>query len=98
MARDAFNRRLKELNFVESCPCDPSQQSKHLKLKIVVYHGTFHKTNIRSFSELSGKDEILVYRLLKNSINLSEYWLMTKQFSSLMNQPINLQINEIKEK
>tara|TARA_B100000900_G_scaffold376115_1_gene358658 strand:+ start:88 stop:786 length:699 start_codon:yes stop_codon:yes gene_type:complete len=97
-ARKAFNKRLKELIFVESCPCDPCQQSKNLKLKIVVHYGTFHETTIRNFSELSGKDVILVHRLLKNSINLSEYWIMTKQFSSLMNQPINLQINEIKEK
>ncbi len=97
-ARGAFKKRLKELTFVESCPCDPCQQSKNLKLKIVVHYGTFHETIIRNFSELSGKNVILVHRLLKNSLNLSEYWLMTKQFSSLANQPINLQINEVKEK
>ena len=97
-ARRAFNKRLKELTFVESCPCDPCQQSKNLKLKIVVHYGTFHEITIRNFSELSGKDVILVHRLLKNSINVSEYWLMTKQFSSLVEQPINLKINEIKEK
>ena len=98
LARNEFNERLKQLTFVESCPCDPCQQSKNLKLKIVAHHGTFHETTIRSFSELSGKDVILVHRLLKNSINLSEYWLMTKQFSSLMSQSINWQLNEIKEK
>ena len=97
-AREAFNKRQKELTFVESCPCDPCQQSKNLKLKIVVHYGSFHETTIRSFSELSGKDVILVHRLLKNSINLSEYWLMTKQFLSLVNQPMNLKITEIKEK
>ena len=64
----------------------------------MAHHGTFHETTIRSFSELSGKDVILVHRLLKNSINLSEYWLMTKQFSSLLSQTINWQLNEIKEK
>lgn len=96
LARDEFNERLKQLMFVESCPCDPCQQSKNLKLKIVAHHGTFHKTTIRSFAELSGKDIILVHRLLKNSINLSEYWLMTKQFSSLMSQNINWQLNEVK--
>ena len=98
IAKSAFDKRLKQLTFVESCPCDPCQQSKNLKLKIVAHHGTFHETIIRSFSELSGKDVILVHRLLKNSINFSEYWLMTKQFLSSVDQPINLQIKEIKEK
>ena len=98
IAKSAFNKRLKQLTFVESCPCDPCQQSKNLKLKIVAHHGTFHETIIRSFSELSGKDVILVHRLLKNSIIFSEYWLMTKQFLSFVNQPKNLQIKEIKEK
>jgi len=72
------------LKFVESGRCDPCQQSKNLRLKIVVHRGAFQLTKIRNFTELAGESVIFVHRLLKNGIKSDEYWLFSKQVSDLL--------------
>ena len=72
------------LQYVQACPCDPCQQSKDLRLKIVVHRGNFKISQIREFTELAGQDVIFVHRLLKNSIRTDEYWLFTEDFKNLL--------------
>lgn len=83
-AQAVFRAKLADLKFVESCPCDPCQQSKNLRLKIVVHRGAFQLTKIRNFTELAGESVIFVHRLLKNGIKSDEYWLFSKQVSDLL--------------
>ena len=41
VTREKFNSKVSLLQFVQSCPCDPCQQSKNLKLKMFLHKGFF---------------------------------------------------------
>ncbi len=77
ITRERFNAKVNSLQFVQSCPCDPCQQSKNLKLKMFLHKGYFHQTEIRNNKELSGEAVIFIHRLLKNKIKSSEYFLFS---------------------
>ncbi len=93
----AFLDRLNALQFVSACPCDPCQQSKNLRLKMVFHKATFQLTQIRNLTELAGEDVILIHRLLKNSIRSDEYWLFTKTFSDYISPRSGLDLRSISE-
>ena len=76
--REKFNSKVNSLQFVQSCPCDPCQQSKNLKLKMFLHKGFFHQTEIRNNQELSGEALIFIHRMLKNKIKSSEYFLFSE--------------------
>ena len=84
LAQKKFREKLSALQYVQACPCDPCQQSKDLRLKIVVHRGEFKISQIREFIELAGQDVIFVHRLLKNSIRSDEYWLFSENFKNLL--------------
>ena len=77
IARERFNSKVNSLQFVQSCPCDPCQQSKNLKLKMFLHKGFFNQTEIRNNQELSGEALIFIHRLLKNKVKSSEYFLFS---------------------
>ena len=84
LAQKKFREKLSALQYVQACPCDPCQQSKDLRLKIIVHRGEFKISQIREFIELAGQDVIFVHRLLKNSIRSDEYWLFSENFKNLL--------------
>ena len=92
-AQEKFKEKLSSLEYVQACPCDPCQQSKDLRLKIVVHRGEFKISLIREFTELAGQDVIFVHRLLKNSIRSDEYWLFTESFKDLLKSDF---VNDLK--
>ena len=77
ITRERFNSKVNSLQFVQSCPCDPCQQSKNLKLKMFLHKGYFTQTEIRNNQELSGEALIFIHRLLKNKVKSSEYFLFS---------------------
>ena len=78
VTREKFNSKVSLLQFVQSCPCDPCQQSKNLKLKMFLHKGFFNQTEIRNNQELSGEALIFIHRMLKNKIKSSEYFLFSE--------------------
>ena len=84
-ANKAFNEKASKLVFVQACGCEPCLESKNLKLKIVAHKGIFAIKKIRNFEELAGEDVILIHRMLKNNIESNEYWMVTDNFSKLLN-------------
>ncbi len=78
ITREKFNTKVNSLQFVQSCPCDPCQQSKNLKLKMFLHKGFFNQTEIRNNQELSGEALIFIHRMLKNKIKSSEYFLFSE--------------------
>mgnify|MGYP001287381157 FL=1 len=78
ITREKFNSKVNSLQFVQSCPCDPCQQSKNLKLKMFLHKGFFLQTEIRNNQELSGEALIFIHRMLKNKIKSSEYFLFSE--------------------
>src|SRR5918997_25732 len=69
-------RRLIELNM---CPCRSCTQTSALKLKFVAHVGDVATQTIKRRKKLVGMDVIYVHRLLKNSVHLPEYVLVSEE-------------------
>jgi hypothetical protein len=69
-------RRLVELNM---CPCGSCTQTSDLKLKFVAHVGEVATQTIKRRRKLIGMDVILVHRLLKNSVPVPEYVLVSEE-------------------
>ena len=73
-----FGAKLGELSASTTCTCNACTHIERLRLKIVIHSGEalFHR--VLNFTELAGVDVIIVHRLLKNSVNASQYLLLTQ--------------------
>ena len=69
-------RRLIELNM---CPCGSCTQTSALRLKFVAHVGEVATQKIKRRRKLVGIDVIYVHRLLKNSVELPEYVLVSEE-------------------
>mgnify|MGYP001977732449 CR=1 FL=1 len=78
ITREKVNSKVSTLQFVQSCPCDPCQQSKNLKLIMFLRKGFFNHAEMRNNQELSGAALIFIHRMLKNKIKSSEYFLFSE--------------------
>ena len=90
----AFHDRLTEIKQANNCACGACSHIDVLKLKIVAHSGEALFYQIDQFNELSGKDVILVHRLLKNSVAVDEYILMTDAAYSDIEFPVQLKVQE----
>src|SRR4051812_16530466 len=68
-------RRLVERNL---CPCQSCTQTRELKLKFVAHVGEVATQTIKRRRKLVGMDVIFVHRLLKNSVPVPEYVLLSE--------------------
>ncbi|MCL3820203.1 DUF2652 domain-containing protein [Aeromicrobium wangtongii] len=59
------------------CPCGGCREAGNLKLKFVAHVGEVATQSIRGRNKLVGIDVILVHRLLKNTVPIPEYVLVT---------------------
>jgi hypothetical protein len=89
-----FHRKLEELSGYGACDCGACCHIDALRLKIVVHSGTAVFYRIEQFDELSGGDVILAHRLLKNSVPLKEYILMTEPAYADIAFPLQLPVRE----
>lgn len=76
--RRAFLQRRLELEADRVCNCDSCMQAGKLNLKFVAHVGDVAFQKVKRFTELAGVDVIYVHRLLKNSVPLTEYALMSE--------------------
>ena len=95
---EVFNQRLNELVFCKACSCDSCQQLTNLKLKSFVHYGEFLIKKVSRFEEIAGEDVILAHRLMKNSINSSEYILFTDSINQLKDLSYIGKLDHRKEK
>lgn len=63
-----------------SCGCDACSGIENLGLKMLLHRGEIAIKQVRQFQELAGRPLIVLHRLLKNSVPIREYILMTQQF------------------
>ena len=61
------------------CPCASCTQANNLKLKFVAHIGEAASQTIRQRRKLVGIDVIHVHRLLKNSVTVPEYLLVSEE-------------------
>ncbi|BDZ44789.1 DUF2652 domain-containing protein [Naasia aerilata] len=72
-----------EREYVEAnlCPCGGCREARALKLKFVAHVGEVARQAIRGRTKLVGIDVILVHRLLKNSVPVPEYVLLSEELA-----------------
>jgi hypothetical protein len=73
----AFRSEMHEINSLKTCACDACEHIHDLQLKQVLHAGNVEVERIEQFEKLFGIDVILVHRLLKNSVPVHEYVMMT---------------------
>ena len=72
-----FHERLSAYEISRYCQCRACVSASNLTLKIITHYGEFTGYSVRSFDKLIGRDVIVAHQLLKNDIDLHEYWLVT---------------------
>jgi hypothetical protein len=84
----AFHARAADLEVNTLCPCDGCQQAGNLKIKLVGHIGGVAMQKVKRLTELAGIDVIIVHRMLKNSVPLSEYLLVTRPVHEMLGSPL----------
>jgi 2-polyprenyl-3-methyl-5-hydroxy-6-metoxy-1,4-benzoquinol methylase len=82
-----FSNKVAELTIHKICNCNACVNIERLKLKVVAHSGTAAFFQINDIQELTGKDPIIVHRLLKNSVNADEYILLTEPAFEVLTLP-----------
>lgn len=72
-----FHKQLIAYDHTRFCQCKACVSAVGLTLKVITHYGEFTGYNVKNFSKLIGKDIIVAHQLLKNDIDLHEYWLVT---------------------
>lgn len=80
----SFHARLRSVATSLACRCGACANVERLRLKLVVHAGTALFYEIAGRTELAGVDVIIVHRLLKNSVDASEYALLTEAAGRLL--------------
>lgn len=84
----AFHARANDLRVNTLCPCDGCQQTGNLKIKLVGHLGHVAVQKVKRLTELAGVDVIVVHRMLKNTVPVPEYLLMTKPVHSMLDETL----------
>lgn len=83
----AFHARAADLRVNTLCPCDGCQQAGNLKIKLVGHLGGVAMQKVKQLTELAGVDVIVVHRMLKNTVPVPEYLLMTTPVHAMLASP-----------
>ncbi|HMY14736.1 MAG TPA: DUF2652 domain-containing protein [Polyangium sp.] len=75
--RNAFIEQRDRMNIDRLCTCDGCTQIGELKIKFVANVGEIAYHKVKGRMELAGVPVIVLHRLLKNSVPIAEYALMT---------------------
>ena len=73
-----FANKVSELTIHKICNCTACTNIQQLKLKMVVHSGSASFYRVMDHQELTGTAPIIIHRLLKNSVQASEYILLTE--------------------
>ena len=73
-----FHTEQARIGSLTLCPCDACHQIGRLTVKVVAHIGDVVEQRVRTIVTLAGTDVILVHRMLKNSVPVDEYVLMTE--------------------
>jgi hypothetical protein len=72
-----FRESVAEIASGSACRCGACDRSGDLALKFVVHSGEFDTQQIAGRTELIGSDIVVAHRLLKNSVPVREYAILT---------------------
>jgi len=74
---ETFRESIVEIVSASTCRCGACDRSGDLTLKFVLHGGEFDTQDIVGRQELIGRDVVVAHRLLKNSVPIREYALIT---------------------
>src|SRR3989454_12299633 len=74
----AFHALQKKIACFNNCPCQGCAQVGNLKVKFVAHLGDVAPQRVKRLTRLAGFDVIFVHRMLKNSVPVREYLLMSE--------------------
>lgn len=80
---ETFRESIAEIASGSTCRCGACDRSGNLTLKFVVHNGEFDTMDIVGRSELIGPDVVVAHRLLKNSVPIREYALLTRSLADV---------------
>jgi hypothetical protein len=95
--RQGFERRKGQLSIDRTCTCEGCTQVEQLTLKFVVHQGDVAFQRVKRSNELGGVDVIVVHRMLKNSVPLREYVLMTETLARQLSPELREQALSLQE-
>ena len=73
-----FHTRLKKFEYARVCQCGACSGASGITLKMVAHFGSSGTMQVKNHLKFIGKDIIIAHRLLKNSVNVPEYLLVTQ--------------------
>jgi hypothetical protein len=74
----AFHALQRRIELLNSCRCEGCRQAGRLRVKFVAHLGEVAVQRVKRSSKLAGLDVILVHRMLKNSVPIAEYLLLSE--------------------
>ena len=82
-----FREKVLELSRSTMCTCTACRHIEKLQLKIIIHRGEALFSRVLNFVKPVGVDVIIVHRLLKNSVQASQYLLLTEAASRELSFP-----------
>jgi hypothetical protein len=73
-----FHTHLKKFEYARICQCGACAGAGGLALKMVAHFGSASTMQVKDHLKFIGKDIIIAHRLLKNSVSVPEYLLVTQ--------------------
>ncbi|MBS2027755.1 MAG: DUF2652 domain-containing protein [Deltaproteobacteria bacterium] len=86
--RIAFLAEKQDMAINQLCSCDGCVKVPDLKLKFVAHVGEVAEQKVAGLRELAGVSVITVHRMLKNSVPVPEYLLMTEPLFNALHEDI----------
>jgi len=93
----AFHDRQQQIDAATICRCDACLQVGNLRVKFVAHVGDVVVQSGRRATKVAGVDVIVVHRMLKNSVPIPEYLLMTEPVLERCDPHIRAEAEPIEE-
>ena len=93
----SFRRRRRDLFEHRACNCDGCEQVGKLTIKFVAHEGEVDFVKVKRSVELAGMAVITVHRLLKNSVPLDEYLLVSDRLRDDLDDDLRQAAVELRE-
>jgi hypothetical protein len=74
-----FHSYLKQFEMLRICQCGACIGASKISLKVIVHAGPASAMDVKGHSKFIGSSVIIAHRLLKNSVPLAEYLLVTQE-------------------
>lgn len=84
--RQSFAAQKERIKKDYACTCASCGQLDNLSLKFVAHEGEVAEQKVKRHVELAGLDVILVHRMLKNTVPVAEYVLMTDPIAKSLDE------------